>query len=161
MTHLKNIFLSLAALIVFTTVMAQPHKTGVPKVAPAQKFKPPKLITSLGNRSDSVAVGIEEGLQLIELPLQVFDDKKISYVISSYQFMYKKLGVTEDEQSGKVTPASSVVADLFRSTPLPRIWVKNISEQLKPGEEFYFFDVVARDMQGHLFFAPTLKIKIK
>ena len=89
------------------------------------------------------------------------DDKKNSFPISSYQFLYRRKIVTEDEQTGKTSAASSIVAQTFRVTPLPEIWVKTLNEQLQSGEELYFFDVVAKDAQGKLFFAPNLLIKIK
>ncbi len=162
MVPVKNIFFPITLLFVFTTLMAQPPKKGTVKESTQQKFKPPIVKTSLGDHSDSVVlINVEEGLQLVKLPLIITDDKKNNYGISSYQFLYRKVGVTEDEETGKVSPISSMISDFFRSTPLPDIWVTNISQQLRAGEELYFFDVIAKDAQGHLFFAPTLKIKIK
>ncbi len=161
MIPLKHIFLSAFLLPGFTPVMAQPPKTVKPKLTVVPKFIPPRVTTKLGDHADSALVTVDEGLQLVAFPLQIADNKKNTYGISSYQFLYRKQGVTEDEQTGKVTPTSSVVADLFKSTPLPPIWVKSISEQLKAGEELYFFDIVAKDTQGHFFYAPTLKIKIR
>jgi hypothetical protein len=38
---------------------------------------------------------------------------------------------------------------------------KTITEQLKPGEEIFFFDVVVKDAQGRLMFAPNLKLVIQ
>ena len=125
-----------------------------------QKFAPPKLTSVLGMRSDSSAVYTEEGVQLINLPLKITDEKKNVYRISSYQFMYKRRAVTEDE-SGKVTPTMSNVSGVFRETPLPALWLKIITEQMRAGEELYFFDIVVKDAQGRLMFAPTLSIKIK
>jgi len=161
MVQVKNIVLLFLSFLFFTGLTAQPPKTVNPKAAPVQKFKPPKTTTSLGGRTDSVTVTVDEATQLAGFPLKITDDKKNTYAISSYQFLYRKIGVTEDEQSGKVSPTTSISSDLFRTTPLPELWVKIIREQLKPGEELYFFDVVAKDNLGHFFFAPTLKIKIK
>ncbi len=125
------------------------------------KWKPPKTITMLGASRDTSYVIVEEGKQLVGLPLRVLDDKKNSFPISSYQFLYRRKILTEDEQTGKTSPSSSVVAQTFRVTPLPEIWVKTLKDQLQSGEELYFFDVVARDAQGKLFFAPNLLIRIK
>ncbi len=124
-------------------------------------WKPPKTNTVLGASKDTSYVILEEGKQLLGLPLRVLDDKKNSFPISSYQFLYRRKIVTEDEQTGKTSAASSIVAQTFRVTPLPEIWVKTLNEQLQSGEELYFFDVVAKDAQGKLFFAPNLLIKIK
>lgn len=146
---------------ILATTLAQKPKPASAKPVPVQKFKPPKLTCSLGTRSDSAIVPVEEALQMILLPLNITDDKKNPYTISSYQVMYKRRAVTEDEQTGKVTPTTSTVASLFRETPLPELWKRSISEQLKSGEEIFFFDIIAKDAQGRLMFAPDLKIKIK
>lgn len=146
---------------ILTTAIAQKPKQNPAKPATTQKFKPPKLISSLGTRSDSATISVGEALQIILLPLVITDDKKNPYTISSYQLMYKRRAVTEDEKTGKVTPTTSSVANLFRQTPLPELWKKNITEQLKPGEELFFFDIIAKDAQGMLMFAPDLKIKTK
>ncbi len=144
-----------------TTVMAQKPKPAPAKPPVFQKFKPPKLTSMLGIRTDSSTVLTEEAVQLVKLPLKVTDDKKNTYTITSYQFMYKRKGVTEDEQTGKVTPIMSNASDLFKETPLPALWTKILIEEMRAGEELYFFDIVAKDAQGRLMFAPELRIKIK
>lgn len=141
------------------TVWAQKPKTAPGKQT--QKFKPPKLTTVLGTHSDSATVFVEEALQLINLPLKITDDKKSPYSISSYQMLYKRRGVTEDEETGKVSPTTNSVAQLFRETPITGIWKKTLTEQIKPGDELYFFDVIVKDAQGRLMFAPELRIKVK
>ena len=157
----RRSFLLLAFFMTFSGLMAQRNKPVVPKPAAVQKFKPPKVKTALGNYSDSATITVDEALNLIRLPLTIMDDNKTSYGINVYHFLYRKRGVTEDEETGKITPITSIASDLFRSTPLPEAWITSISQQLRSGEELYFFDVVAKDAVGHIFFAPTLKIKIK
>ncbi len=157
-TILKFILLT-AVIFNCSIVFAQKPKPGSPKTI--QKFTPPKITSTLGIRSDTASVYREEAIELITLPLKITDDKKNVYSISSYQFMYKRRGVTEDERTGKVSPVMSMVSDLFRETPLPALWVKIITEQIRAGEELYFFDIVAKDAQGRLMFAPDLKIKIR
>jgi hypothetical protein len=127
-------------------------------VAAIQKFKPPKLYTYIGTYKDSVSIPVEAAENVIAQPLKIYDDKKVEYTVSSYQFLYRKVTVTEDEQSGKVSPASSVVAQRFTSTPLSALWLDQVREQLKPGEELYFFDVIAKDSQGRVMYANNLKI---
>ncbi|MGC4103676.1 hypothetical protein [Ferruginibacter sp.] len=162
MPFLKNVFVCCCLLAVTVSVTAQNTRQVKPKEKPVQKFTPPKLKTALGKYSDSaVNVSADEALQLIELPLTITDDKKTAYAISSYQCLYKKRGVTEDEQTGKVSPVTSVVAQVFKTTPISEIWRKSITEQLKSGEEIFFFDVVVKDTQGHLMFAPNIKLVIK
>jgi hypothetical protein len=41
---------------------------------------------------------------------------------------------------------------------MPAIWVTQIKEQVNKGEELYFFDVIAKDAQGRVMYAPNLKI---
>ena len=161
MVTLVKCLLSAVCVCTLTVTMAQKPKPAATKPAAVQKFKPPKLTCVLGNHADSGTVYVEEALQLINLPLRITDDKKTPYTISSYQVMYKRRGVTEEEGTGKVTPITSSVAEVFRQTPLPPLWKKILTEQLKPGEELYFFDIVAKDNQGHLMFAPNLKLVIK
>lgn len=145
----------------FTVLLAQTPKNQPAKPKTFQKFTPPKLITMLGIRVDTATVYLEEAVQLVKLPLKITDDKKGVYTISSYRAMYKRRAVTEDEQTGKVSPVMSNVSDLFRTTPLSPIWIKTLTEQMRAGEEIYFYDIVAKDSQGRLMFAPELRIKIK
>lgn len=166
-SFVKFVFTAVCAFSL-TTVSAQKPKpvTAKPvaaKPAGFKKFTPPKLTSMLGIRSgDSVTVVLEEVLQLVKLPLKVIDDKKNVYTIASYQAMYKKRGVTESEDmSGKTAPVMTTVIENFKTTPLSPIWIKSLIEQLKIGEELYFFDIVVKDAQGRLMFAPELKIKVK
>jgi len=153
--------LSLVLSAALTTAMAQKPKPVAAKPAGFQKFTPPKLTSMLGIRTDTAYVYVEEAVQLVRLPLKITDNKKSSYSISSYKLMYKRKAVTEDEQTGKVSPVISNVSDLFRETPLPKLWINILTEQMRPGEELHFFDIVVKDAQGRLMFAPDLRIRIK
>ena len=149
-------FLSLAFFSIHNaTAQKTPNKK---PVATQQKFKPPKLHTSLSTYQDSVVVPVEVAENLLSMPLKIYDDKKTEYIVSSYQFMYKKRTVTEDEKTGQVSPASSIVANRFRVTPLPQMWIDQVGQQIKSGEELYFFDVIAKDAEGRIMFASNLKI---
>ena len=125
------------------------------------KFKPPVVKSYLGKYSGAPKCSPEEGKLAIQQSLKIADDKNYNYAIASYQFAYKRLGVTEDEATGAVTPARDMVAQRFTETPLPDIWKNNITEQLHKGEELYFFDIIVYDKQGRRFFAPELKITIQ
>jgi hypothetical protein len=154
----------LCCLLAVTAVAtAQKPKAGKPAVSTViPKFKLPKFKTTIGNSTDStITVSVDEALHLIELPLTVTDDKKLAYTINTYQCLYKRKGVTEDEESGKVSPTTTVVAQQFRSTPLSEVWRKTLTEQLKAGEEIFFFEVVVKDAQGRLMFAPNLKLVVQ
>ncbi len=125
------------------------------------KFKPPKLYTQLGSFRDSVTLNMGEAESIIGQPLKIFDDKKGVYTISSYQFLYRKTGVTENEETGKVTPTSNIISQRFKTTPLPQSWIDKIREDIKPGEELFFFDVIAKDAQGRVMYAPNFRVMVK
>lgn len=149
------------AVVITGNALAQ-TKPAKPVATAVQKFKPPKLYTSLGSKKDTIiTLSIDETIALISQQLAVTDDKKGLYTLSSYQCLYKRKGVTEDEESGKVSPITSIVVQRFSTTPLSEIWRKTISEQLKAGEEISFFDIVVKDAQNRLMFAPGLKIVVK
>ena len=166
MANFVRLLLIVVCTFSLSTAFAQKPKPAKPvaaKPAGFQKFTPPKLTSMLGIRSgDSVSVVLEEAVQLVKLPLRVIDDKKNVYTISSYQAMYKRRGVTESEDmSGKTAPVMTTVIDNFKTTPLSTIWIKTLTQQLRIGEELYFFDIVVKDAQGRLMFAPELRIKVK
>lgn len=162
MPVLKHTIVLFGLMLLVTIVVAQPPKNSKAKEVPVQKFKPPKLNTALGAVADTAAtVSVDEALQLIQLSLAITDDKKTAYTINAYQCIYKRKGVTEDEESGKTSPVTSIVAQQFKTTPLSAIWIKTISEQLKEGEEIFFYDIVVKNAQGRLMFAPNLKLTVK
>ncbi len=156
----KITFLLALALCSTTLLLAQKKPVKKAEIIPVQKFKAPKLYCTLDTYRDSVTISAEEAARIVGLPLKIYDDKKKEYNISSYQFLYRKKGVTEDEQ-GKVTPTTSISSDRFKVTPLPEIWVNLIRGQVKAGEEFFFFDVIAKDAQGRVMYAPNLKLLIR
>ena len=114
----------------------------------------------MGGYRDSVTLTVPEAENIINQPLKIFDDKKGLYTISSYQFLYRRKVVTEDETTGKPIPTSSMVASTFKVTPMPEIWVNSVKEQVRPGEELYFFNIIAKDAQGRVMYAPDFKIKV-
>lgn len=152
MKHMK-IFLVMILLAAGAQLHAQ--------TKPVTKYKVPKLFTQLGGYRDSVNISVQDAENIIGQPLRIFDDKKGVYTISSYQFLYRKKGVTENEETGKVTPTTSIVSSRFKTTPLPDTWTSQVREQVKPGEELYFFDVIAKDAQGRVMYAPNLKLLVK
>jgi len=155
------LFTALFALVLLggNTVLAQkPAKTDPQPVG--SKAKKPFAKTSLGKATGTIALNAEEAGQLVNLPLKILDEKNVEYKISSYQLAYKRIGVTEDEETGKTSVQSDVVAQRFNTTPLPAVWQKNIVDGLHKGEELYFFDIIVFDKQGRRFFAPELKISI-
>lgn len=154
-------FFPVFALILLsgTALMAQkPGKTGLP---PTANYKKPLVKTWLGTITGNTTLDAEEAKLAIAFPLKITDDKNVNYVMSSYQFSYKRIGVTEDEETGKAKAETDIAADRFTITPLPAVWQRNIIEGLHKGEELYFFDIIVFDKQGRRFFAPELKITIQ
>jgi len=162
MEHKFTLYILLATL---GFMQVQPALSQKPKKAETtvlQKWKPPVTKTTLGKYSGNTSViTAAEGRELIKQPLTITDDKNYIYKLSSYQFAYKRCGITEDEETGKTSPQTDIVAQRFSETPLSALWVTNIGDQLHSGEEFIFFDVIVLDKQGRLFFAPEFKITIE
>jgi hypothetical protein len=157
--NFKYLFFVCSLVVFVTSNTSAQTKPAKPTVA---KSKIPKLFTSLGSKTDTiVTVSVDEAIALINQPLKVTDNNKGVYTISSYHCLYKKRGVTEDEESGKISPTTSVSAQRFTTTPLSALWQRIITEELKPAEEIFFFDVVVKNAAGKLFFAPNLKLLVK
>ncbi|MEP6713732.1 MAG: hypothetical protein ABJA37_14995 [Ferruginibacter sp.] len=157
---MKYIKLCLAILIASIASPANAQKKIAVKATGIAKFKAPKLQTFLGSYKDSAGISATEATNLIATPLKIYDAKKNEYTVSSYQFLYKKVGVTEDEKTEKTSPITTISSDRFKVSPLPAIWVSTIQQQVKPGEEFFFFDVIAKDAQGRVMYASNLKLTI-
>ncbi len=157
--HYKHLFIFFLCIATSALSFAQvQQKPGITKVA---KFKPPVVKSYLGINTNGASVTVDEANQLITLPLKITDAQNNVYPIDSYQFLYKRKGVVEDEESGRKQVAFTTVADVFKTTPLPKIWIDNIQNSFQKGEEIYFFDLVVKDKEGRRFFAPDLKIAIQ
>ncbi len=144
----------------FSAVQAQ-NKPAKSTITPVKKFKAPKLYSFLGNLTDSVKVSVMEAQNILGAALRITDDKKNVYTVTYYEFLYKRRVVTEDETTGKTSPASSIVANHFTSSPLPKLWLSTIREQLIAGEELYFYDIIVKDAAGRVMYAPSIKILTK
>lgn len=161
---IKKLFTVSLLFLLLTLIagFAKGQVTQKPVAKTFVKFKPPVVKTYLGKISGKEATAsIVEIKNIVLLPLKVVDDKEANYSINSYQFIYKRIGITEDEESGKTSPQTDIVSNHFTTTPLPEVWQKNIIDGLRKGEEIYFFDIIAIDKQGRRFFAPELKITVQ
>lgn len=136
-----------------------------PKKVPAKpfvKFKPPVVNSFLGKYTgQATVITPDEGKVLISQPLIIKDEKNTVYKLVTYQFVYKRVGVTEDEATGKLSPQSDIVAERFETPTIPPLWQNIIKEDLHKGEEFYYLDIIVLDDKGRRFFAPDLKITIQ
>ena len=126
-----------------------------------EKFMRPVVIAYLGEKTNGASITAQQADDLIGLPLKVADKNNTTYTIDSYGFLYKRKGVTEDEQTGQKSINFTSVSDRFKTTPLPKVWIDNIKGNFQKDEELYFFDIVVKDKSNHLFLAPDLKITIQ
>ncbi len=133
--------------------------TAQTRTSAATKTARVKLFTSLGQFKDSISLSPEQILTIIDQPIVIVDDKKAVYQVSSYTFVYKRIGVSETED-GKAIPATSIASQLFTKTPLPEIWTTTIKEQLRKGEQLQFLEVIVKDAKGKVLQAPNLKITV-
>ncbi|HEU5052284.1 MAG TPA: hypothetical protein VFT78_04185 [Hanamia sp.] len=125
------------------------------------KFKPPVVKTYLGVNQNGAKVTADEGVQLAGLPLKVVDANNNQYPVVSYQFLYRQKSFIRNDQTGKPEEVFTISADRFTNTPLPKVWVDNITRNLQKDEQLYFFDIVVKDKEGRQFFAPEIKITIQ
>ena len=125
------------------------------------KYKVPKLTTMLGNFKETAYLAPQTADSIIGLGLKITDAKNVVYTISSFQFLYKKIVTTEDENTGKTSKTSSIKSSLFKTSPLPVMWLNAVRENLKSSEELFFFAVVVKDPQGRIMYAPDLKLILK
>ncbi|MEO8766333.1 MAG: hypothetical protein ABI416_18680 [Ginsengibacter sp.] len=159
-TFLMKLSAVLFSILLFTGAAITAHAQ-LPPVTKVVKFKPPAVQTFLGINTNGAAVTKEEAAQLIALPLKITDAAKNMYIIDSYQFLYKRKSTIQDEETGRKQNTFTTVADRFKVTPLPKIWVDNLNGGFQKGEELYFFDIFVKDNAGRLFSAPELKITIQ
>ncbi len=108
-----------------------------------------------------IKLSVEEAKAALNAHLQIIDNTNTPQLLSSYQLAYNRIGVTEDEVTGKLSPTTDLVSDRFYKTPLPNTWRGIISETIKKGEEILFFDVIGIDKFGKKFLAPDIKIIVE
>ncbi len=169
LAHLINIqmqrkffmFLCIGLLCLLSTTILTAQKTTPASTPAPPTLKKPNVKTYWGSTvTGTLELSAAAAAQLFSQPLRIIDDKNIGYLISSYQFAYKRIGITEDEVTGKISPQSEIVANRFYNAVLPLVWQNNIKETLQKGEELYFFDIVVISSAGFRFYAPELKINI-
>ncbi len=146
------------AIIALNSVQAQRRQLPVTLKPPV---KAPKLFTTIGKFKDTSTVTAQLADSLIRLSLQIADIKKLPYTLTSYQFLYKQMVTTEDEQTGKTSKVASIKSSLFKASPLPTLWINILSENIKKGDEFFFFDVIVKDAKGRFMYAPNLKLIVE
>ncbi len=156
---MKAIKFILLLLLCFTGIVSNAQIKTAPK--PIVKFKPPKLSVSLGGFKDSSFIAPQVADSIIGLPLKIVDEKNIAYTLSSYQFLYRKIVVSENEATGKAYNTTSVKSSLFKVSPLPTLWLKAVRELPRPGEEYIFFDIIVKDNKGRFMYAPNVKLTIR
>ena len=140
---------------------AQKTDSAKVEITKVKKFKPPVVKAMLGIRSSGDTVTTTEASELIGLPLKITDKKQGVYTVSSYRFLYKRRGSILNQETGREREIFTTVSDLFKETPLPAGWVKELKGNFQSDEEILFFDIVVKDQDNRIFFAPNLKIYIE
>lgn len=138
----------------------------IPAISQAQKAKsikpkkPPVVRTYLGEFSGNISMPKTAVVSAIKLPLVIRDKNSKTYTLSSYQFIVKQYTQAEQED-GKIIRDSLQSGKLLKTTPLPSAWQNRVSEDLRPGDEVRFVDVIVKDSAGQAIYASDLFIKIK
>ena len=57
-------------------------------------------------------------------------------------------------------PTYTMSAEAFTKTPVSAIWIKTIQDLIKKGDELLFFDIIVKDAQGRVMYAPNIKFSI-
>lgn len=154
--HITILFL-IIALSPIAGLKAQ-DKSVITKV---KKFKPPVVRSIYGGQINGAIVSKEDAIALLTKRLVVADSSNTTYPVVSFQFVYKSLSYVESDKPGKYEEKPTLTAGKFETTPLPKIWVDNLSKSLHKGEELFFFDILVKDKEGRLFKAPDLRITVK
>lgn len=145
--------------LLFILILSTVHSSAqITKVKP---FKAPVLHTSMGIYKDSGYVPYQAMRNLASAPLIVTDSANKKYQITSFQVMYRRLGVTENEKTRKVMPAYTFANARFSQNTLSELWQKTIREECKPTESIRFFDIIVKDESGRLMFANELLLKLR
>lgn len=131
------------------------------QVTRTKPFRPPVLHTSLHTYRDSGQVPYADMKRLAGMPLVVTDSANKKYRITSFQVMYRRLGVTEVEKTGKIMPSYTFSSARFSGNQLSDLWQKIIREECKPTEHIRFFDVIVKDESGRIMFANDLFLKLR
>lgn len=158
---MKLIFRIFPCILFFSSLNQSAFSQGKTVINKEPKFKPPVVKTYLGVNQNGANVTAAEGEQLVSLPLKVVDANNNQYPVYSYQFLYKEKSYILDDETGKRETVFTIASDRFSTTPLPKVWIDNIKTKLQADEELYFFDIVVKDKEGRIFFAPQLKITIQ
>ena len=148
-------------ILLFTFSVSYAQKPKTAKTTTIVKYKVPKLITTLGGFKDTSFIAPQMADSIIGLSLRITDTKNVLYTLSSYQFLYKKIVTTEDENTAKTSKTSSIKSSMFKISPLPEMWLNAVRENLNRGEELFFFAIVVKDPQGRIMYAPDLKLILK
>ena len=153
--------LNFCLLLLFCTASLVSNAQEKEVITKVKKFKPPVVQTIWGNSTNNAKVSRDEAIKMLSLPIKIIDSTRQNYTVDNYRFLYRSKSFIENEQTGKKEISFTVTSDKFTTTPLSKVWIDNLKRSLLPDEELFFFDVLVKDNQGRLFFAPDLKITIQ
>ncbi|MEO5967770.1 MAG: hypothetical protein ABIP69_05885 [Ferruginibacter sp.] len=131
------------------------------KITKGTPFKVPLLYTTINNLNSKSFLSQDEAGKVLNMPLEVKDDKKGDYTIASYLIAYYKVSQKQDEVTGKAVKVVNLVSQRFTSTPIPGIFLNPLIGHFTSGEEIMFLDIIVKDSKGRVMYAPDLKLTIK
>lgn len=152
----KAIFVFLCLLSFQGFAQKTPEK--ITRTAP---FKVPLLNTTINNLKNKSFISADDAGRVLNLPLEVKDDKNNSYTIASYLIAYYRVSQILNEQTGKPEKVVNLASQRFTSTPLPGYFLNPLIGHFISGEEIMFVDIIVKDSKGRVMYAPDLKLTIK
>lgn len=156
---MRNISIAILINIIAVTGFAQ---SKAKEVQPAKKnLQKVKLISRFASYKDSITLTVDQLKALISEPLTITDEKGNSLSVSSFEMAYKRIVMYQDETTGKKNTSIQMSSALFKSPTLSPNWIKIIKRDLMPSDELLFFDIIAKDKKGMVYYAPDIKIKTK
>jgi hypothetical protein len=150
----------LTTILSFLLLLSIPGFSQVQKAKSNKPQKPPVLRTFLGEFSGNISLPKPAVLSALQSPLVIRDQKNKFYRLSSCQFIVKQYSQAEQED-GKIIRDSLQSGTLLKMTPLPAPWQNRVSEDMRPGDEVKFVDVIAKDSSGQVYRSSDLIIRIK
>jgi hypothetical protein len=154
--RLIKLFTSIVIMLACINTQAQRTKPATKAI-----IKPIKFVSKLAGFKNNDTISAQTAQTIIAEPLKIFDANGKAYEISSYEFLYRQIVTSEDENTGKPYLSKSVKATLFKTIPIKDTWINLIRENVRPGEELMFFAIIVKDGKGNVMYAPDLKLLIK
>lgn len=133
-------------------------------ITPAKHVSPVGLVpvykTSLGNvLSNTLPVTMMK--QLLDSTLIARDSTGQPHAVVGFDFGYSTTDTYYNDSTGAPNTSRLYSTFHFQGNRLDSVWLKGISEKIKPGDELYFEKVIAVDKKGLHYLSSALRFQIK